>query len=156
MCPSLPAAPAGSERLATNGLGGYAFGTVHGPPSRRYHGLLIAALPQGRTMVLNRLDDGLSGFELFRRERGLPVWRYAAAKRRIAMAHGQNVTVLSWRARQRVTLRIRPWFQFRPHGGPVDQPAQDLTADPRGRACAVGIAHLTATAGEWRAIEPQT
>ena len=29
----------------TNGLGGYASGTVAGVATRRYHGLLIAALP---------------------------------------------------------------------------------------------------------------
>ena len=33
------------EWLVTNGLGGYASGTVLGPITRRYHGLLIAALP---------------------------------------------------------------------------------------------------------------
>ena len=34
-----------SEWLVTNGLGGYASGTVAGVASRRYHSLLIAALP---------------------------------------------------------------------------------------------------------------
>jgi hypothetical protein len=33
------------EWLVTNGLGGYASGTVTGAITRRYHGLLIAALP---------------------------------------------------------------------------------------------------------------
>ena len=32
------------EWLVTNGLGGYASGTVSGIMTRRYHGLLIAAL----------------------------------------------------------------------------------------------------------------
>ncbi|HEY7509153.1 MAG TPA: amylo-alpha-1,6-glucosidase [Vicinamibacteria bacterium] len=91
------------EWLVTNGLGGYASGTVCGVPTRRFHGLLIAALPapQGRTMMLNhlweelRLPDGtevnLSGEERdqadprfpaddylseFRLEAGLPVWTY--------------------------------------------------------------------------------
>ena len=91
------------EWLVTNGLGGYASGTVCGALTRRYHGLLIAAYPSplGRTVVLNRLTevirfaDGralrfggdqkqggtlefhgmeyLAGFKL---EDGLPVWRY--------------------------------------------------------------------------------
>jgi predicted glycogen debranching enzyme len=91
------------EWLVTNGLGGYATGTISGVPTRRYHGLLIAALPApwGRTMMLNRLaervgsSDGPShalGLENladppgpvpdqghlaeFRLECGLPVWRY--------------------------------------------------------------------------------
>ena len=42
------------EWLATNGLGGFASGTVAGSLTRRYHGLLVAALkpPLGRTLLL--------------------------------------------------------------------------------------------------------
>jgi predicted glycogen debranching enzyme len=91
------------EWLVTNGLGGYASGTIAGVVSRRYHGLLIAALPApwGRRVMLNhlsellRLPDETSAFlggeeraggilELpgaaylteFRLDMGLPVWRY--------------------------------------------------------------------------------
>ncbi|HLM75684.1 MAG TPA: amylo-alpha-1,6-glucosidase [Polyangiaceae bacterium] len=91
------------EWLVTNGLGGYASGTVSGVITRRYHGMLIAALPAplGRVVMLNgvserlRFPDGsevpLGGEELageeprvygasylteFRLESGLPVWRY--------------------------------------------------------------------------------
>jgi predicted glycogen debranching enzyme len=91
------------EWLVTNGLGGYAAGTVCGIPTRRYHGFLVAALPAplGRMMLLPqlseqlRLPDGtlvrLGGEESvagalqfhgahylteFRLERGLPIWRY--------------------------------------------------------------------------------
>src|SRR5207249_2668978 len=90
------------EWLATNGLGGYASGTVAGVMTRRYHGLLIAALdaPLGRTVMLShvaeqlRFPDGrrieVGGRERtgdapdahgtgylveFRLEGGLPVWR---------------------------------------------------------------------------------
>jgi len=47
------------EWLVTNGIGGYASGTVAGLLTRRYHGLLIAALkpPLGRTLLLTRLDE---------------------------------------------------------------------------------------------------
>jgi predicted glycogen debranching enzyme len=91
------------EWLVTNGLGGYASGTVAGAATRRYHGLLIAALPGplGRVVMLShlleqvRLPDGrtahLGGEERasrvldvpgagflreFRLEAGLPLWRY--------------------------------------------------------------------------------
>src|SRR5262249_4135471 len=91
------------EWLVTNGLGGYASGTVCGVPTRRFHGLLIAALPSphGRLTMLNhlteevRLEDGrvarfggeegeerpspLAGaaaIREFRLELGLPVWIY--------------------------------------------------------------------------------
>jgi glycogen debranching enzyme len=48
---------ASREWLIGNGLGGYASGTVGGVATRRYHGLVIAALPapRGRTVFLNHL-----------------------------------------------------------------------------------------------------
>src|SRR5689334_18668704 len=47
------------EWLVTNALGGYASGTVAGVPTRRYHGLLIAALPAplGRTVMLGQVTE---------------------------------------------------------------------------------------------------
>src|ERR1051325_312882 len=42
------------EWLVTNGLGGYASGTIGGAPARRYHALLVAGLPPpfGRRVLL--------------------------------------------------------------------------------------------------------
>lgn len=47
------------EWLATNGLGGYASGTISGACTRRYHSLLIAALPAplGRMVMFNHLAE---------------------------------------------------------------------------------------------------
>src|SRR5438128_7137676 len=47
------------EWLVTNGLGGYASGTVAGVNTRRYHGLLVAALapPAVRTVLVGGLID---------------------------------------------------------------------------------------------------
>jgi predicted glycogen debranching enzyme len=91
------------EWLVSNGLGGFASSSVAGVATRRYHGMLVSALPTplGRSVMLNhlvewvRLADGqrfliggqehASGeLELpgavhlveFRLEEGLPVWRY--------------------------------------------------------------------------------
>src|SRR5580704_3523444 len=49
------------EWLVTNGLGGYASGTVSGAITRRYHGLLIAALPAplGRMVMWNHVSEFL-------------------------------------------------------------------------------------------------
>jgi predicted glycogen debranching enzyme len=49
------------EWLITNGIGGFASGTVVGCNTRRYHGLLCAALlpPVGRALMLNCLGEGL-------------------------------------------------------------------------------------------------
>jgi predicted glycogen debranching enzyme len=48
-----------SEWLITNGLGGYASSTVLGLNTRKYHGLLVAALrpPGERTVILSKLDE---------------------------------------------------------------------------------------------------
>ncbi len=47
------------EWLVTNGLGGYASGTLTGANTRRYHGLLVAALnpPAARTVTLAKMDE---------------------------------------------------------------------------------------------------
>ncbi|MCP4426580.1 MAG: glycogen debranching protein [Chloroflexi bacterium] len=66
VCGSLAAAET-REWLVTNSIGGFASGTIAGTLTRRYHGLLLAALrpPLGRTLALVKLDetavyDGLS------------------------------------------------------------------------------------------------
>ena len=91
------------EWLVTNGLGGYASGTVAGVITRRYHGVLIAALPApfGRIVMLSRVAEelrfadgrcyefggrertgaapdahGTGHLVEFRLEAGLPVWRF--------------------------------------------------------------------------------
>jgi len=91
------------EWIVTNGLGGYASGTVSGAVTRRYHGLLIAALPAplGRVVMWSHVSEFLrfsdddvvslgaeerAGGQLdlksadylteFRLEDGLPIWTY--------------------------------------------------------------------------------
>ena len=58
LCGDLAAAE-GREWLVTNGIGGYGSGTVAGMLTRRYHGLLVAALqpPLGRTLLVTKLDE---------------------------------------------------------------------------------------------------
>jgi predicted glycogen debranching enzyme len=58
------------EWLVTNGVGGYASGTVAGVVTRRYHGMLVAALaaPLGRMVMLNHL------LERARLKSGRVVW----------------------------------------------------------------------------------
>ncbi len=55
------AAAMGREWLVTNGLGGYASGTVAGVNTRRYHGLLVASLnpPVQRMVLLAALEEWL-------------------------------------------------------------------------------------------------
>src|SRR5437660_7820070 len=47
------------EWLVTNGLGGYATGSILGATTRSYHGLLVAALrpPVERTVLVTKIDE---------------------------------------------------------------------------------------------------
>lgn len=50
------------EWLETNGIGGYASGTVSGAHSRSYHGLLVAALhpPVARTVLVSKVEESIT------------------------------------------------------------------------------------------------
>ncbi|MBV8116062.1 MAG: glycogen debranching enzyme family protein [Silvibacterium sp.] len=114
------------EWIVTNGLGGYASGTIAGLNTRRFHGWLIAALPapHGRMMMLNQIEETLyiedRAYQLtadnlsrathtdtvspflksFRLENGLPVFTYASdeftLEKRLCMVHTQNTTYISY------------------------------------------------------------
>lgn len=114
------------EWLVTNGLGGFASGTVAGTCTRRYHGLLVAALqpPGARNLLVAALDESAryletpyslatnrwsSGFvspsgylqlESFHLEGTKPVWRYALAdallEKRVWMEQGENTTYVQY------------------------------------------------------------
>jgi glycogen debranching enzyme len=126
------------EWIVTNGLGGYATGTVHGIPTRRYHGLLVAALPAplGRMMMLGRLEERIGlpdgsfvpiGVEAivgrptgtatgrladFQLEAGLPVWRYEVGgvtlEKRLLLPHLQNTVYITYRLKKGETAADTP------------------------------------------------
>jgi predicted glycogen debranching enzyme len=115
------------EWLVTNGLGGYASGTLAGMPSRKYHGLFVPNLtnPKGRHIMISRCDefvtvDGkrvhLGGAEFaddrvvgeshrylteFRLDRRIPIWRFELGKsvieKSIVMPHNQNTVCVRYR-----------------------------------------------------------
>jgi predicted glycogen debranching enzyme len=108
----------------TNGLGGFASGTVAGANTRRYHGFLMASLspPVERTLLVAKIetsvqylgietdlsanefaggtvsDQGFIHLESFAVEDGIPIWRYAVAdallEQRIFMAPETNTSYL--------------------------------------------------------------
>lgn len=114
------------EWLVTNGVGGYACGSVSGILNRRYHGLLVAALvpPGDRTLLLSHLDETAdykgrayqlfthrwsagevnpTGYQLLERftlEGTVPVWVYAfqdaLLEKRIWMEQGANTTYVRY------------------------------------------------------------
>lgn len=115
------------EWLVTNGMGGYASGTVGDLNTRRYHGLLMAALspPAGRTLLVAKIDamvryggkiyhlfcnefvdgtvtpHGYFHLESFFLDGTVPVWHYALAdaliEKRVLMMPRQNTTYLHFR-----------------------------------------------------------
>jgi predicted glycogen debranching enzyme len=114
------------EWLVTNGLGGFASGTVGGLLTRRYHGLLVAALkpPLGRTLLATKLDEivtcngsdypltthrwtgdvieprGFHYLERFHLEGTTPVWTFALAEslleKRVWMQPEANTTYIRY------------------------------------------------------------
>src|SRR5262249_41897894 len=119
---------ASSERewLVTNGIGGFASGTISGVLTRRYQGLLIAALkpPLGRTLIVAKLEEaaryadhnyplstnqwadgtldpqGYRHIEHFRLDGTTPVWTFACAdallEKRVWMEQGANTTYVQY------------------------------------------------------------
>lgn len=115
------------EWLVTDGLGGYAMGTVSGVETRRYHGLLMVATeaPIGRMLGLVALDpvlvigdrkirlgahewvdgtvapEGHAHLQTFELRDGLPRWRWAVGdlvlERELAMIHGRPAVGVVYR-----------------------------------------------------------
>lgn len=111
------------EWLATNGLGGYASGTACGANTRRYHGLLVAALdpPGQRTVLLSRLDEMVivggdilapQGYHHLKSFQASPVptWEYQVGlgrlTKRVACLPGQNAVSISYRVEGGPPIRL--------------------------------------------------
>src|SRR5215471_4566065 len=114
------------EWLVTNGIGGFASGTIAGVLTRRYHALLIAALkpPLGRTLLVTKFEEtaryggedyplstdrwadgtlspeGYRHIQCFRLDGTTPVWTFACAdallEKRIWMEQGGNTTYVQY------------------------------------------------------------
>ena len=114
------------EWLCTNGIGGFAAGTLSLMNTRRYHGLLFAALrpPVDRVALVAKLDvaarygddcwqlasnefadgtiapRGFCHLESFRLEGLIPVWTWLLAdarlEQRLWMRHGENTTYVQF------------------------------------------------------------
>jgi predicted glycogen debranching enzyme len=117
------------EWLVTNGLGGFASGSVALANTRRYHGLLVASLrpPVERVLMVAKLDarvayrdrkfdlttnefadgtlagQGLAHLAAFHLDGTIPVWTYAIEdallEQRIWMPKGRNTTYVSYTLR---------------------------------------------------------
>ncbi len=118
------------EWLVTNGIGGFAAGTIGDILTRRNHGLLFAALepPRGSTLLLAKLEasvrygermyalsanrwsggtvapDGYREIERFALSGSVPTWTYAFSDvlldRAVWMEHGKNSTCIRFDVRR--------------------------------------------------------
>jgi len=123
------------EWLETNGIGGFASGTISGANTRRYHGLLTAATkpPLGRITMVSKIEETVTidgeEFELSANQypgavspRGyqylasfrldpFPIWTYSLGKvdveKRIFMLNGQNTTVVQYSVRSKARFKRR-------------------------------------------------
>ena len=112
------------EWLETNGIGGFASGTISGAHSRRYHGLLTAASkpPLGRVVMLSKFEETLTidgkiyelsanqypdsvhpqGYQYLKSFAldPFPVWTFEIEgieiEKKIFMVYGENTTVCQW------------------------------------------------------------
>jgi len=136
----------GLEWLETDGLGGFACGTVAGARTRRYHGWYIPAIPPPRrrwmlvagaeefvlrdgqetgisTQIYEKAvfpegDTHLARFALS----PFPVWTYQAndweLERSLCLARDRSVTIVRYvnRGSTEIGLRVRPLLRFRASG----------------------------------------
>ncbi|HRI02738.1 MAG TPA: amylo-alpha-1,6-glucosidase [Pyrinomonadaceae bacterium] len=130
------------EWLETNGIGGYASGTVAGVHTRRYHGLLVAATnpPLGRMLLLSKFEETLlidgERFELstnqypgeihpegykyltaFRLE-PFPIWTFEVngveLEKSVFMPHGENTVVCQWKLKKSSIREQQSAIELRP------------------------------------------
>ena len=134
-----------TEWLVTNGLGGYSSSSVACANTRRYHGMLVSALPNpfGRMLMLSQLDETVAGatgtrvelgdgrtlaraLTAFRLEAGLPVWELdcdgVRVEKRVWMPYGQNTLFVAYRLLEgkSATIEVRPSMHFRKYEDSVD------------------------------------
>ncbi len=134
------AASTSREWLETNGLGGFASSTIAGMNTRRYHGLLVAAIrpPTERAVLLSKLEETLvvdgARYELatnrypqsihpqgYTLQTGFclapfPISTFRSAgvevEKTVFMLYDENTTVIRYRIRPNAGQRIE--FEIRP------------------------------------------
>ncbi|HEY0658840.1 MAG TPA: glycogen debranching enzyme N-terminal domain-containing protein, partial [Pyrinomonadaceae bacterium] len=124
------------EWLETNGIGGFASGTVSGMNTRRYHGLLTAAIrpPLGRVTMLSKFEETLTigdenfelsanqypnqiypnGFKYLKSFRldPFPIWTFEVAgieiEKKLFMVYGENTTIVQYALKEDKTKNQKP------------------------------------------------
>ncbi len=141
ICTNFEAAVA-REWLETNGIGGFACGSVSSANTRRYHGLLTAATrpPLGRVTLLSKFEETLiidgerhelsanqfpervhpTGFQFLTEFRldPFPVWIYEVdgirIERTVFMPNGFNAVACRWKLLNARTIKRSVQLELRP------------------------------------------
>ena len=131
------------EWIITNGIGGYASSTIIGANTRKYHGLLVAALsaPGNRKIIVSKVDEsietngkeypiytnlcknyvaeGYKYIESFEKDY-IPIFSYKVEdiniKKLICMDYGKNTVCLLYRIKNQdanTKIKIAPLVNFR-------------------------------------------
>ena len=134
------------EWILTNGRSGFSGSTIIGANSRKYHGLLIAAIksPDERYMVLPKVEEtlilnnklypltstkyigetieGFKNLQSFTHE-GIPTYRYLACgvdiQKRVFLQYGKNTAIIEYKIKgngQEGILKLTPFVSFRNQG----------------------------------------
>jgi predicted glycogen debranching enzyme len=133
------------EWLLTNGIGGYASSTIIGANTRRYHGLLVAALkpPTMRHLVLSKMEESLliEGVEhrLYSNQTPnnldegyrylekvvidhLPLFMYRIQdvflEKKVCMVYGKNTVTVVYKiinGPRNISFQLKPLVNFRDH-----------------------------------------
>jgi predicted glycogen debranching enzyme len=123
------------EWIETNGLGGWASAAVSFANTRRYHGMLVAAIGADRRVIVSKLDETVNGvalatnrfpgvihprgFETLREfNRGIfPEWTFEAGgvalRKTVVAPRGENTTVILYQASTACQLTLRPFLAGR-------------------------------------------
>ena len=131
------------EWIITNGIGGYAYSTIFGANTRRYHGLLVAAMtpPARRFVILSKVDEaieiggvkynlytditknymseGYKYLESFEKD-VIPTFRYkikdTVVEKTISLVYGENTVVVKYHVvtgKEPARLTITPLMNYR-------------------------------------------
>ncbi len=152
----------GKEWLETNGIGGFASSTIVGLNTRRYHGLLTAATrpPLGRMVLLSKIEETIvlagrrvdlccneypgvihpNGFDYLEEFRldPFPTFTYSVdgvvIEKQVFAVHGENTTVIQYKANRPCALELRPLIAFRDyhsltHRNDALRPGVNITAE---------------------------
>ena len=131
------------EWIITNGIGGYSASTIIGANTRKYHGLLVAALtpPARRFVILSKVDESIEirgkkydlytnigkefiskGYEYQEtfEKNYIPTFTYKIGKveitKKICMEYGKNVVGISYKIKNgasKAKLTLAPIMNFR-------------------------------------------